>query len=70
MDRREAGGCIEDQLRGPIEDAGIGSGHGIWRGRRTGLPTALVASNKANDAPQAKPILTRGMLIGLRAQER
>ena len=69
-DRRDSGGCIEDQSRRPMEAADTGSGHGIWRGRRTGLPTAPVASNKANDAPQGTPILTSGMLMEGRKWDR
>lgn len=51
------GGCIEDQSRGPIEDAGTGSGHGIWRGRR-GFAAAPAASMSFNGQPILSGIMT------------
>ena len=54
-----AGGRIEDQSRGPIEDAGTGSGHGICRGR-SGLAAAPAARKSVTDAFKNQPIVIRG----------
>lgn len=52
------GGRMEDQSRGPIEDAGTGSGHGICRGR-SGLATAPAARKSVTDALENQPIVIR-----------